>query len=126
MTDQPDLFPDAFQDSPCDAAVKDVRLEISWHELFGRNMAAISPEIRRMRWDKWKGLDGASPGSWTNPEACLGCKHLDADWCGMMGLPIGYNPVTQIPGMACMGCGYDSGAGEESQYALALDGREGI
>ncbi|WP_157190004.1 hypothetical protein [Leptospira kirschneri] len=52
---------------------------------------------------------------WSNAEGCEGCVHLDLAeaWCNLQGLPCAVNPILSfqhaIPGMACMGAGYDNG-----------------
>lgn len=101
MSDQPSIF-EAVQ----------VTKEISFIDLFGINEAAMSDEVRRRRWIKWKAMAGPQAAQWwTRDNACIGCKHLDGQWCTLQGLPASVNPILSfregLPGMACMGAGYE-------------------
>ena len=89
----------------------------SFDQILGRTQTEYSVLDRKYRWVVWLNLAKESaPDSyslWNDKdmveETCLGCIFLNKDnWCDGMGLPALFNPVTQSPGMACMGVGYQN------------------
>lgn len=84
---------------------------MSWTDLFGRSIDDITAETRRSRWEELKHRttqEGRSIAEvWENCER-QDCRHFCGGWCERQGLPSAFNPITKVPGMACMGLGYQA------------------
>lgn len=101
----------------------EVTLESRFVELFGIRPHDITPEQRKLNWERWKELakEAGKKDSldfWTkeNLDVCNGCIHKEGDWCKWSYLPCNYNPVLQMIGMACMGIGRE----ESTQLEMDL------
>jgi len=91
-----------------------ITLESRWEEIFG-----TGNDIKnRNNWEAWKKIarkagEKELVAFWSDPDACIGCKHLDKDWCTLQELPCTVNPYLTLKhgmlGMACMGMGRDDG-----------------
>lgn len=99
--------------------MKEVKLTISFRDLFGSKKADMQSDVRQLRWAQWQELALLNDSkdvveTWTNTSACVGCKHLDSAkaWCNSVDLPCTVNPILSyqnaLPGMACQGGGYES------------------
>lgn len=91
-----------------------VTLESSWMQILGNKRGDMTDSTRRERWEQWKKIavkNGAADfvEYWGDTLECLGCAHLDNDWCNLSQLPCTVNPIltyrNNIMGMACMGFG---------------------
>lgn len=91
-----------------------VTLESSWMQILGNNRSDMPDSVRRSRWEEWKRIATQNDAEdfvefWCDNAGCVGCIHLDCDWCNLSQLPCTVNPVLtfrhNMMGMACMGFG---------------------
>ncbi|MDH2239116.1 hypothetical protein N5K27_22665 [Pigmentiphaga sp. GD03639] len=90
-----------------------IRIDSSWGEL----LPATAPGVeRRRRWATWlrlaRPLIGRAVRDWAGQqERCCDCRHSRGGWCRIQELPCAVNPYLTIrhgiPGMACMGMGFE-------------------
>ncbi|MEO9884024.1 MAG: hypothetical protein ABJG33_00160 [Balneola sp.] len=94
-----------------------VTLENSWEEILGKSRKDMPDVQRRERWNDWKNEAQANDAQdfidfWTDNQECIGCKHMDNDWCKLSELPCTVNPIltyrNNIMGMACAGLGREA------------------
>lgn len=90
----------------------------SWEQIFGKNIKEFTPEKRRQNWLQMKQIflsnnDQEIGEYWENYEGCFDekgvCKHKapNEGWCNLQSLPCGFNPITKMIGMACMGMDFE-------------------
>lgn len=96
-----------------------VRRRISWEDLLGKKADDMPSDIRRARWERWKSISPPEAAEFWSTHECSDCLHIDGDWCKLQELPAAVNPILtfrhSVPGMACMGAGYEkrkTGEGE--------------
>lgn len=92
-----------------------VNLAIRFEDLF---VQSAPEQQRRDRWAQWlrtaraNGEEGRYVVAvWMDYSECHGCTHKRGGWCSLQGLPCTVNPILSfrhgVPGMACMGLGYE-------------------
>lgn len=98
--------------------MKDVTLEISFEDLFGKNKEDIASCDKKFRWIEWKKIvikklnkeeAKAVFKFWMPADTCRNCVYREGEWCVVEDLPCSVNPILSfrlgIPGLACRGLG---------------------
>lgn len=94
-----------------------INLDSTWDELLGVKRTDMLDSERRKRWATWIRIARHTVGrdlarNWAGrQERCSDCRHSRGGWCIANGLPCSVNPYltrrTGVPGMACMGAGFE-------------------
>lgn len=90
-----------------------ITLTSGWGELLPPDTSGAE---RRARWAAWLKLArpviGLAARDWAGrQDRCADCSHSRGGWCISQALPCSFNPYltprTGMPGMACMGMGFE-------------------